>query len=322
MNTNMQNEVLNKSFYVGIDIGKHQLDVSFYPTDKHQLVDNTPEAIANLIIELESYDLQRIVIEATGGYEQELLVRCIQKNLPVSMINPRQARDFAKATGKLAKTDKIDSLLLAKFGQVMQPTLTKLKENDVKELTHYVNRRIQLIQMQSTEKCRLESACEIIKIRIHEHLSWLTSEIAEIEKIITKLIENNHSLSKQDAILRSVPGIGARSASTIIGLLPELGKLNRKRIAALVGVAPFNCDSGKRRGKRAIWGGRADVRKALYMATFSAIRFNPKIKNFFIELTERGKPYKVAVIACMRKLLGIINVRMRDQSMWSSEITR
>jgi transposase len=314
--TYTQNIIEKEPVYLGVDVAKHKLDVTLYPNGMHWCVDNNAIEIDKLINEVKKHNVKRIVFEATGGYERLLLVKCVEQELPASLINPRQAREFAKASGKLAKTDKIDSLILAKFGQAMNPVITKLKTDDIQQLSVFVNRRLQLTQMRAMEKNHLESISNDIKDKVLEHIKWITAELKEMEKMMLNVVSQNSFLQEKKEILSSVPGVGDVSANTFIALLPELGQLNRKQIAALVGVAPFNCDSGRKRGQRAIWGGRADVRKALYMATFVAIRCNPKIKMYYERLIEKGKPYKVAVTACMRKLLVMLNVMMREQTSW------
>eukprot|EP00112_Aurelia_sp_Birch-Aquarium-sp1_P007938 Seg18661.1 transcript_id=Seg18661.1/GoldUCD/mRNA.D3Y31 product="Pilin gene-inverting protein" protein_id=Seg18661.1/GoldUCD/D3Y31 len=306
----------NDSVYIGIDVGKLMLDICYYPNGEHRRINNNPTAIKEWLCELNNVSIGRITLEATGGYEQLILSEALHAKLPISLVNPRQVRDFAKASGKLAKTDKIDSLVIAQFGQVMQPIITTLKAGDALKLQAWVNRRQQLSDMSAMEKTRLESISLETKNHVDTHIAWLLAELKVVDKKIQTIIRNNEELQQKNIILLSVKGVGQRTASMLLANLPELGHVNRQEIAALVGVAPFNCDSGAKRGKRAIWGGRADVRKALYMATFVATRYNPKIKDNYERLISSGKPYKVALTACMRKLLVILNVMIRENSVW------
>ena len=250
--TQTQSQVNN--IYVGIDVAKTKLDITLYPQIEHWTIENSESDINALINRFKTLTITRIVIEATGGYEQLALVSLLQSQLSVSMINPRQARDFAKATGKLAKTDKIDSLLLAKFGEAIKPTITTLPNNDIKTLSAWVTRRNQLVQIRAMEKTRLDLICEDVRVDIHEHIDWLTAKLKIMDRKIANMIAESEILQPQANILQSVPGVGAVASSTLLAQLPELGKLNRREVAALVGVAPLNCDSGNRRGKTSCLG--------------------------------------------------------------------
>jgi len=258
-----------------------------------------------------------IVVEATGGLEQALLVSLAEKGLPVRVVNPRQVRDFAKATGKLAKTDKLDAQVLAQFAAMLQPALRPLKSQSTQQLTSWVKRRQHLVQMQTAERNRWhkERIAEV-KARIQTHLDWLKAELKATEAELSQLIAVDEALQAKAAQLQSVPGIGPVCSSLLLAELPELGQLNRRQIASLVGIAPLNADSGQWRGQRHVWSGRVNVRKTLYQATFVAKQYNPIIKAFFDRLSGKGKPFKVAMVACMRKLLVILNTMMASGSSW------
>ncbi len=261
-------------------------------------------------------DAQLTVFESTGGYEL-LAASCLaEAGLAVVIVNPRQVRNFAKATGILAKTDAIDARLIARFAQAVKPEVRQLKDRQTSELTALVTRRRQIIEMIVAEKNRLRLANKRNKKDIEDHIRWLKKRLDKIETDIGKMIQSSPIWRCKDDILQSVPGIGPVTSARLICDLPELGVLNAKKIAMLVGLAPLNCDSGKYRGRRRIWGGRAAVRSGLYMATMAAIRCNPAIKGFYQRLMAAGKCHKVAATACMRKLLIIVNAMLRDQTLW------
>ncbi len=306
--------------YVGIDVSKAHLDIAVQSTGACWQVDNDEAGITALVQKLTELTPTLIVLEATGGYEMAAVVAMASAGMPVAVINPRQARDFAKSLGRLAKTDKIDALMLARFAQAVHPEPRRLPDEDTLQLQAWVIRRRQLIDMQIAEQNRLKMTHKQLKPRVQEHIAWLKEELDDIDDHIQSTLRNSPIWREQEDLLRSVPGVGKVLSSILITDLPELGKLNRKQIAALVGVAPFNCDSGKMHGKRAIWGGRAAVRSVLYMAALSATKCNPVIRVFFQRLKDAGKPSKVAITACMRKLLTILNSMMRTGSHWQPQL--
>jgi transposase len=262
-----------------------------------------------------------IVVESTGGLEYLLLAELCTAHLPVALVNPGRVREFAKSVGVLAKTDKLDARLLARFGQATRPAPTQLPSEAERFLSALVARRRQLIDMRTAESNRLSSTHATLRQHIQTHLDWLNVEIRQLEAQVDQCIQAQPAFQQKDEILRSAPGVGKVTAAILVSDLPELGQLDRKRIAALVGVAPFNHDSGFRRGQRRIKGGRPAIRTVLYMATVSAVRFNPVIKTFYERLLSQGKLKKVALIACMRKLLTILNAMIRDLKPWRDSTT-
>jgi transposase len=306
--------------FVGIDVSKDSLDVAVLPDGEHWSVPNCETGIASLVERLGPVAPIAIVLEATGGLETLVAATLGLGGLPVSIINPRQARDFAKALGKLAKTDAIDAKMLALFGQRVRPEPRPLKDEQLQKLTAIFTRRSQLVRMLTAEKNRLSSSPRYIHKDIGEHIVWLEKRIEEVNDTLKQHIKESPLWRKKDKLLRSVKGVGPVFSTSLLTGLPELGILNIKKIAALAGVAPMNCDSGKHRGKRIIWGGRASVRSALYMATLSAIQHNPVIKAFYQRLIAAGKLKKVAITACMHKLLTIINAIIRDSTPWKLQM--
>ncbi len=305
---------------IGIDVSKQLLEVAVYESEFHYRCPNKASALAALLAELIALRPARIVVEATGGLEKPLVHALHTAKLPVVVINPRQVRAFAKATGQLAKTDRLDAGVLAHFGAAIKPPLRPLKSTDEQELEALMGRRSQLVEMLVAEKNRRHSATsEVVRDTIKEHIDWLEERIAELDEQLQSRLVSSTVWQNKDAILQSVPGIGPVVSFSLLADLPELGTLNRQRISKLVGVAPLNCDSGQQRGLRHIFGGRARVRCMLYMATFTAMRFNPVIKEFYQRLVAKGKPHKVALTACMRKLLSIINLMIRNQTLWRNE---
>jgi transposase len=302
--------------FVGIDVSKSRLDIATRPTNAGWQVDNTEKGIASLVDKLKQLKPALIVLEATGGYETAVTAALASEGSPVAVVNPRQVRDFAKSLGKLAKTDKIDAALLAHFADAIRPELRLLPDEQTQELQGLLVRRRQLIEMLVAEKNRLPMTHKRLIAGVKEHIQYLEHQLEDLDQEIQDRLRSSPVWREQEDLLRSVPGVGKVLSATILAELPELGKLNRKQIAALVGVAPFNCDSGKKRGKRAIWGGRAFVRSALYMAALSARRFNPVIKSFYEKLVAAGKPFKVAMTACMRKLLTILNAMLHSGTRW------
>lgn len=307
----------HKETFIGIDVSKKQLDVAVLPDAKHKVYANNEEGIGQLTTFLKSLSPSLIVLEATGGFEMPCVGILAAEGLPVVVVNPRQIRDFAKATGRLAKTDAIDAQTIAKFGETVRPEIRELKSPEMQELAALNTRRCQIIQMITAEKNRLSTATRWTREDIKENLAWLKERLNGINDELNKSIRNSPVWREKDDLLQSVPGIGPVASATLLSQLPELGMLNRKQIAALVGVAPLNRDSGMMRGKRSVWGGRAGIRCALYMATLVATRFNPIISAFYHRLCNAGKAHKVALTACMHKLLTILNAMMKNRTHWS-----
>jgi transposase len=305
--------------FVGIDVSKARLDVAVRPSGARWQVENNETGIAGLQQKLAELQPGLIVLEATGGYETAVVAVLASSGLPVAVINPRQARDFAKSLGRLAKTDKIDALVLAHFAEAIRPEPRALPDEQTLQLQAWVVRRRQLIEMLVMEKNRLSQTHKQLRPGVQEHIDWLEKQLNDVDGQLRTSLQNSPVWREQEDLLRSVPGVGPVLSVTLLAELPELGQLNRKQIAALVGVAPYNCDSGRMHGKRAIWGGRATVRSALYMAALSARRFNPVIRTFYERLVAAGKPAKVALTACMRKLVTILNSMMRSKTHWQPQ---
>jgi transposase len=306
--------------YVGVDVSKTRLDIAFESRKEQWAVKNDEAGIRDLLERLSEMTLGRVVIEATGGQERLLLAELCQAGLPVSLVNPKRVRHFARGMGHLAKTDRIDALVLARFGHVTQPLLTQLPSDQEELLSALVTRRRQIIEMLTAEKNRLGTAKPAARADLAEHIDWLEKRKAELTQKIDDLLAEVQDLESKSELLQSAPGIGLVTTGTLLAELPELGRLNRKQIAALVGVAPFNHDSGFWRGRRACLGGRTSVRMALYMATLSAIRYNSPIRAFYLRLKNNGKPAKVAIVAAMRKFLTILNAMVRDNRPWSDNL--
>ena len=313
--------------YVGIDdVSKRTLDVCILPSEgkgtshgESFVVANDQEGIGELLSRLAEpgSSPKLAVLEATGRYERLCAAAIASAGIAVAVINPRQARDFAKAIGKLAKTDKIDAFVLARFAGAVEPGTSAIPDEDAVALQHILARRRQLIEMLVSESNRLKMAPTALAKRIRAHTEWLKKEIGRTDKDLDDAIEDNAAFKANEKLLRSVPGVGRVLSRTLLAELPELGKLTHRRLlCALVGVAPFNRDSGQRSGKREAWGGRAPVRAVLYMGALVATRFNPVIKEFYERLLAAGKPKKVALVACIRKLLSILNALMRDRAIW------
>lgn len=310
------------SVCVGIDISKAQLDVAMRPAGTPLSVPYDAQGISTVIARLSQVSPIRIVVEATGGLERPLLRALVDAALPVIAVNPRQVRDFAKATGRLAKTDTLDAQVLARFAEVIQPEVRALPDPQTAELAALLARRRQMLAMQRAEQNRLDRAPARVRKRIEAHLRWLRTELARLDEDLDDMIEESPIWRAREDLLQSVPGIGPVMSRTVLAELPELGLLNRKQIAALVGVAPFNRDSGRLRGRRTIWGGRAPVRTALYMATLVATRWNPVIRQFYQRLRTAGKASKVALVAAMRKLLTILNAMVHHGTPWQPAAAR
>jgi transposase len=302
--------------WVGIDVSKANLDICVWPQGRSWQVSNSIEAIGELAKALKAYRPERVVLEATGGYEREAVQALQRKKLPVVVANPRQVRDLARAMGRLAKTDVIDAQLLAEFGQRLDPpqrTPANAEEDALKEL---VRRRQQLVDMVGQERNRQWQVSAEIRKDMKRHIEWLEKEIQKLDEQLQQKMATNPRWQALNQQLQGMKGVGPVLKATLWSSLPELGQLNRKQIAALVGVAPLNRDSGTHRGKRHIWGGRGKVRSALYMATLVAVRFNPVLKVFYQRLRAAGKLPKVALVACMRKLLTILNAIVKHGTSW------
>ncbi|NIO42032.1 MAG: IS110 family transposase, partial [Burkholderiales bacterium] len=297
--------------YVGIDVSKAQLDIAIRPSGERGSVSNDQAGIKTLVKRLEEIQPPLIVLEATGGVERQLTCALASAELPVVVVNPRQVRDFAKATGQLAKTDRIDAEVLARFAEAVRPALRPLPDEVTLELRALIGRRRQLVEMIVAERNRLSGASKGVRNRIDAHIRWLEAELERADKDLDQSIRQSPIWRENEDLLRSVPSIGPVISRTLIAELPELGQLTRKQIAALVGIAPLNRDSGTLRGRRAIWGGRASVRAALYMAALVASRRNSVIRAFYRRLRNAGKAPKVALVACMRKLLTILNAMLK-----------
>jgi len=285
-------------------------------------VANTPDGIAACVTALTPLVPTVIVIEATGGYERPVTAALLAAQLPVAVVNPRQAHTFATATGQLAKTDRLDAHGLAWFGEALRPQPRPLKSETAQQLDALVLRYQQLITMRTMELNRLPTAHVAVQPTIQQHIEWLSAQLAALDEQMQTLLETQTAWQTQAAILRSVPGVGPGLTRTLLARLPELGTLPRRRIAALVGVAPFNRDSGTLRGKRAIWGGRPEVRTALYMSALAGLRWNPVLKAYYHRLRAAGKPAKVALTACMRKLLTILHALIRTETQWDEDFCK
>jgi transposase len=312
----VQEDVMETKVYVGVDVSKDSLDVAIGAQKDIITFANDQKGVDSLVKKISRIDAQLTVFESTGGYELLAASSLAEAGLAVVIVNPRQVRNFAKATGILAKTDAIDARVIAHFAQAVKPEVRPLKDRQTSELTALVTRRRQIIEMIVAERNRLKLANKRNKKDIKDHIRWLQKRLDKIESDIDKMIQSSPIWRCKDDILRSVPGIGPITSATLICDLPELGVLSPKKIAMLAGLAPLNCDSGKFKGRRRIWGGRAAVRSGLYMATLAAIRCNPAIKGFYQRLIAAGKCHKVAATACMRKLLIIANAMLRDQTPW------
>jgi transposase len=309
----------SKELFVGVDVSKATLDVALGSDADVRSVSNDEAGVAGLADQLAKVAPTLVVMEATGGYESLLAGVLSNHGIAVAVVNPRQVRDFAKSAGVLAKTDRIDARILARFGEALRPEPRPLASEEAKELEGLVSRRRQIVDMLTMEKNRLGIARgERLRRSIKKHIDWLEEALRRANDDIDKAIRNSPVWREQEDLLRSAKGIGPVSARTMLAELPELGRLNRKQIAALVGVAPMNRDSGTMKGTRTCWGGRASVRQVLYMATLTAVRSNPTIRAAYVALQARGKKRKVAVVACMRKLLTMLNAMMRDRRSWTA----
>ena len=306
------------NLFVGIDVAKDSLDAYVLPEGRRGTTTNDRQGFRELLVLLPPAGECLVVVEATGGYQRALVAELIAAGHQVAVVNPRQVRDCARGLNLLAKTDRLDAQVIARFGQQVQPRPAQKIPEKQDRLEQLVVRRRQLIELRTAEKCRLETASTKVVIKsVRSMIEQLDKFIRQIEKELSELIESDDQLQCRAAALQTAPGVGAITAATLVAELPELGRLNRQEISALVGVAPFNRDSGKFHGRRAIWGGRAAVRSALYMATLTARRFNPVIRDFAQRLEAAGKPFKVVMVACMRKLLVILNTILKNNSVWN-----
>jgi transposase len=309
-----------QSAYAGVDVSKYRFDAAIVPSGDH--VSLATADLAKLVAWLARRKPKLVVIEATGGYQRDAVAAIAAEGLAVVVVNPRQVRDFARATGRLAKTDRIDAAVLAAFGQVVQPEPRPLQDEQARALRDLVARRRQLLDMRKAEKTRLQGPISPpVQAGLQRHLAWLDAEIASADDDIDRMIRQSPAWRADEELIRSVPGAGPVLARTLIAEMPELGRLNSRQVAALVGVAPFNRDSGKMRGTRSVWGGRAQVRSVLYMATVCAVRHNPPLKAAYERLRQAGKPPKLALTACMRRLIVTINAMLKSRSTWDPDLT-
>jgi len=306
--------------FVGIDVSKARLDAALRPGDEGFAVTNNQRGIAALVKRLKKLCVSRVVLEASGGYEIAAAGELAAAGLPVAVVNPRQVRDFARATGRLAKTDAIDARVLAHFAEVIQPPARPLPDAQTRELMALVARRRQVVEMLTAESNRHGRAAGSVNRAIAAHVRWLRKQLTELDAALEQAIRNSPLWSEKARLLRGVPAVGSVTVLTLLAHLPELGTLSRRKIAALVGVAPFNHDSGKLKGTRAIWGGRAQVRAVLYMCTLGATRRNPLLRAFYARLIAAGKKPKVALTACMRKFLVMLNAVLRQRTPWNPEL--
>jgi len=311
--------MVNVPCFIGIDVAKAQLDIALRPSGERWAVPNDASGVTSLVDRLQARHPTLIVLEATGGLERVVTSALATAGLPVVVVNPRQVRDFARATGQLAKTDALDARALAHFADVIRPTPRPLPDAQRQELRALLGRRQQLITMRTAEQNRLAGTSGRLQTDIAAHITWLNERLTTLDDDLATALRASPLWRENDDLLQSVPGIGPVCARTFLLELPELGTLTRQQIAALVGVAPLNCDSGTMRGRRTIWGGRAHVRTVLYMGTLVATRYNPRIKAFYERLLAAGKIKKVALTACMHKLLTILNAMLKHRTSWQSQ---
>jgi transposase len=313
-------ETVNKNEQVvGIDVSKATLDVALLPAGEVLQFGNDAAGIEELGKKLKASAVDLVVMEATGGYETAVATALVGAGLRVAVVNPRQIRDFAKATGRLAKNDRIDAQLIAAFGQAIEPEIVRLPDEDARKMEALLVRRRQLVAMRVQEVNRLGLMQGAMRKSLKAHIDWLEKAIDTLDIDLTAGLRRSPAWRAKDELLRSAKGVGPTTSSTLLINLPELGQLDRRAITALVGLAPFNRDSGLMRGRRSIYGGRSHVRSMLYMAVTTAIRCNPVIRDFYQHLRSRGKPHKVAMVACMRKLLTILNAMLRQSTPWTPE---
>jgi transposase len=307
--------------FIGIDVSKDHLDVHVRPTGQAFRVPNDPAGHRDLLTRIAHISkVLRIVMESTGGYEMPVAIDLAQAGLPVAIVNPRQVRDFAKALGRQAKTDTIDAAVLAHFAETVRPPIRTMPSQELQKLREILDRRDQLIAERVAEENRRKTVTvAAVGRNITLHINWLDKQIKGLDKQIGSLVADNLEWKAKDALLQSIPGVGDQTSRMLLGHLPELGRVGRREIASLVGLAPFNRDSGRQRGHRTIWGGRASVRTALYMATLTAVRWNPVLRVYYRRLCAAGKKKKVALTASMRKLLVILNAIVRTKQPWQCQ---
>ncbi len=306
--------------FIGIDVSKAELEVGVLPVEQFWTATNDETGRGGVVERLRALSPALIVLEATGGFEASVAAMLAAAGLPVVVMNPRPVRDFAKATGKLAKTDRLDARMLASFAQVMRPPVRPLKDEQSRELAALFNRRRQLVDMLTMEKNRLDLAAARVRQDLKAHITWLEQRLKDVDGELKTLIKRSPVWRAKDELLQSARGVGPVMSITLLAQLPELGTINRRQISALVGTAPLNNDSGKFKGQRHVWGGRANVRAVLYMATLAAIRCNQAIKAFHRRLRDAGKKPKVAIVACMRKLLTILNAMLKNKTPWCDKL--
>ena len=314
----------NDGVFIGIDVAKAYCDLAVHGDPAHKRFDRDPHGLLLLqehgLLLLQEHVLALrpalVVLEATGGMETVVAATLAAVDVPVAIVNARQVRDFARACGRLAKTDKIDAAVLAHFAFAVRPTAQTLPTEEAQQLRALCERRRQILDMIGAESNRLQTASEVVELGLREHIDWLNARLDDAERTLKATIRQSPLWREKDDLLQSVPGVGKVTATTLLASLPELGHLSRQQIAALVGVAPFNRDSGILRGRRAVWGGRSSVRAVLYIAALVAKRCNPTIRTFGQRLRDSGKPMKVVLVACMRKLLTILNAMMKQKSHW------
>lgn len=316
---NTMNKKQRNSVNVGVDVGKSQLDIYLYERDRYFTVPNTPAGIKQALGRLRRYSLMRLVVEATGRYEYALVEAAIHKHLPVIIAQPLTIRRYAQTVGQLAKTDEIDARIIAEYAAVIQPKVRAHQSKAILKIRDLLARRRQLMTLLTMEKNRYQIMPQFLKADIQRHITHMQQQVVKLDKLLENLVAQEQSWCEKRAIMRSVPGIGDVVVNTLLGDLPELGQLTQKQVAALAGVAPMNRDSGKLKGKRRIQGGRATVRTVLYMATLTSIQHNPVIRAFYLRLVAQGKHKKVALTACIRKMLIILNAMVRDGVYWDEK---
>jgi transposase len=318
----VREKTMSEPVYVGIDVAKETFQVAACPNILKTSLPNIPDGHQQLCRILKGHTIALVVLEATGGYEKPIVAELLNAGFPVVVVNPRQVRDFANGLGQWAKTDPIDAAVLAKFAQIVKPAPKSHATAQTAELSELVRRRRQLNDLRTQESNRLPMIHHPkVKKSIKKMLKTLEFQINEIDQLIREHIDADDNFRNKDNILRSTPGVGPQTSAMLIANLPELGSLNRQEIAALAGLAPYDCSSGKYNGRARIWGGRKDVRNILYMAAFAAYRWNPIIQEFASRLQQQGKAFKVVITACMRKLLIILNTMIRNKTLWTPKIS-
>ena len=309
-----------ESIYAGIDVAKDRLDLALRPSGTVRTVAYDAAGISSLVSELQALEPSAVVLESTGGLELPLAGALAAASLPVAVVNPRQVRDFAKATGRLAKTDALDAQVIAHFAEAVRPAMRPLPDSETRELQSLNARRTQVVEMLVAEKNRLGRAGQAVRPRIRAHIEWLEQELKDLDRGLRDMLRRSPVWREQEDLLRSVPGVGPQLSVALLADLPELGALGRRQIAALAGVAPMNRDSGSMRGRRSVSGGRGRVRAVLYMGALVASQHNPVIRSFYQRLLAAGKPKKLALTACMRKLLTILNSMVKHGQRWDPHV--